>query len=58
MIANIWKLSRTGWHIFLNGTGEQQLIAGMAIGAIVGIEKAIITVRKSKLKTKELKKEI
>lgn len=54
MIANILKLSKTGWHIFLNGTGEQQLIAGMAIGAIVGIEKAMITIHKSKERTREL----
>ena len=58
MIANILKLSKTGWHVFLNGTGEQQLIAGMAIGAIVGIEKAAFTIRKSKLETKELKKKL
>ena len=54
MLINILKLSKTGWHIFLNGTGEQQLIAGMAIGAIVAIEKAAITIYKSKAKTKEL----
>ena len=58
MIANILKLSKTGWHVFLNGTGEQQLIAGMAIGAIVGVEKAVFAIRKSKLKTKELKKKL
>ena len=56
MIANIWKLSKMGWHIFLNGTGEQQLIAGLAIGAIVGLEKAAIVIGKSKKKTKELGK--
>lgn len=58
MIANILKLSKTGWHVFLNGTGEQQLIAGMAIGAIVGIEKVAFTIHKSKLETKELKKKL
>ena len=56
MIANIWKLSKLGWHIFLNGTGEQQLIAGLAIGAIVGLERAAIVIGKSKKETKELEK--
>lgn len=56
MIANILKLSKMGWHIFLNGTGEQQLIAGLAIGAIVGLERAAIVIGKSKKVTKELEK--
>lgn len=54
MIMNILKLSKNGWHVFLNGSGEQQLIAGMAIGAIIGLEKAVITICKSKAETKEL----
>lgn len=56
MIVNIWKLSKAGWRLFLNGTGEQQLIAGIAIGAIVGLERAIIVIRKSREETKELEK--
>jgi hypothetical protein len=56
MFANIWKLSKTGWRIFLNGTGEQQLIAGIAIGAIASIEKAALAIYKTKKLTKELLK--
>ena len=58
MIAKIWKLSKTGWHVLLNGTVEQQLAAGMAIGAIVVIEKALFTICKSKRETKELEERL
>ncbi len=56
MITDIWKLSKTGWHIFLNGTGEQQLAAAIALGAIIGLEKAVYVICKAKKRTKELEK--